>query len=137
MSKVFAAALALALTGVIPVAAQSIGTTHIPFAFYVGDTKLPAGSYEVQAVREQVMRIINISTKNVAAAFSPIAITRANTSLQTSGLVFNRYGDEYFLSEMWPAGTSSGRMLPRSDLEIRLAKKVPPIRIESLSVVHR
>jgi hypothetical protein len=37
-------------------------------------------------------------------------------------LVFNRYGDQYFLSKIWPGSSPAGRGLPKSRLEREVAK---------------
>ena len=39
-------------------------------------------------------------------------------------LVFHRYGNEYFLSEIWPAGGATGRELPKSRPERELQQRV-------------
>ena len=37
-------------------------------------------------------------------------------------LVFNRYGNHYFLSEIWVNGATRGRQLPKTSREKELAK---------------
>jgi hypothetical protein len=44
-------------------------------------------------------------------------------------LVFNRYGDRYFLSEIWTAGDTSGRTLLVSKVERELALTSHPQRV--------
>ncbi len=39
-----------------------------------------------------------------------------------SKLVFNRYGDRYFLSQVWTEGNSQGRQLLMSDREKEIAQ---------------
>ena len=39
------------------------------------------------------------------------------TSKDKATLLFHRYGDQYFLSQVWPAGGSTGRLLPKSRAE--------------------
>jgi len=39
---------------------------------------------------------------------------------QQTKLVFTRYGDQYFLSEIWMAGTTVGQKLPKSRREREL-----------------
>jgi hypothetical protein len=39
-------------------------------------------------------------------------------------LVFNRYGDQYFLSKIWAASSDSGRELPKSRLEREVAQRL-------------
>ena len=133
MTKIFAATITAGVMAISAMAQPTV-TANIPFAFYVGDMKLPAGSYEIETVRPQVLRIKNASTHNVAAAFNPVPITRPEAPGRPGRLVFYRYGVSYFLSEMWPAGSSTGRLVPRSDFQLELARKTLPIRIESLTV---
>jgi hypothetical protein len=37
-------------------------------------------------------------------------------------LVFNKVGDQYFLSQIWVAGSAAGNEVPKSRMEKRLAK---------------
>jgi hypothetical protein len=43
--------------------------------------------------------------------------------MQSASLIFNRYGNEYFLSEVWPKGGSVGRALPKTRAERELERK--------------
>jgi hypothetical protein len=43
--------------------------------------------------------------------------------VRSAALVFRRYGDDYFLSEVWPKGGSIGRALPKSHTERELERK--------------
>jgi hypothetical protein len=38
-------------------------------------------------------------------------------------LVFNRYGDQYFLSEIWVEGATRGRELPKTGREKEMARE--------------
>src|SRR5438105_2958739 len=136
MRNILAAAISLGLMAVLGMA-QSTVTVRIPFTFYVGDTKLPAGSYAIDAERPQVVRITNTSTRNVDAAFHPVSITRPGLSDQPAGVVFYRYGRNYFLSEIWTSGNSTGRLVPRSAFQLELSEKTPSIRIESLTIARQ
>jgi hypothetical protein len=52
-----------------------------------------------------------------------ILTNAVQTSIEPSQgkLVFHRYGDEYFLSQIWQAGVNAGRELPKSRREIEVA----------------
>ena len=55
-----------------------------------------------------------------------IHMTRPNRTSEVqkqSKLVFNRYGDQYFLSQVWMAGSDTGRDLSPSRNERNLAKE--------------
>jgi hypothetical protein len=41
-------------------------------------------------------------------------------------LVFHRYGSQYFLAQVWSAGNSEGRELPRSRAEREVASNNQP-----------
>ena len=132
MTKLFAAAL-ISVWLAIPAIAQSAVTVDIPFTFYVGGTKLPAGYYEI-ATTGRVVRITNLATRSKAAAFSPVSITRRHGAEQVGGLVFHAYGQDLFLAEMWPMGSLSGLSVPKSDFQSELTRKKQSIRIVSQSV---
>jgi hypothetical protein len=52
--------------------------------------------------------------------------------MRIGSLVFHRYGDEYFLSEIWPAGSSTGRGLPKSRAERELKRKAQDNQIAAM-----
>ena len=47
--------------------------------------------------------------------------TRSSKQQEQSKLVFNRYNDHYFLSQVWNAGFSSGRELLKTQQEKEIA----------------
>ena len=57
--------------------------------------------------------------------------TRASEVQGESRLVFNRYGDQYFLSQVWMAGSDTGRDLFQSRNERNLAKESKLARSKS------
>ncbi len=132
MTKLMATTIMVGLMA-ISVIAEPLATVKVPFAFHVGDSELPAGSYEIGNVAMNAMRIVNIENRNMAVAVSPIPITRNAPSSQPAKLVFNRYGSDCYLSEMWPPGALTGRAIPKSDREIELAKKIQPVRIDLIT----
>ena len=82
---------------------QQLMKVNIPFAFGVQDQSLPAGQYLVFTVTpERSIRIVSANGKH-----SAIANTLPNYAKEPSSysrLVFHRYGNEYFLAEVWTAG---------------------------------
>jgi len=117
----FAAALALFMT-----TAASAQTIHmnadIPFSFILNGATLPPGQYALTSmdVRGQVLSISdlkahhnNLITSNSCQSLRPATKTK---------LVFHRYGDRYFLSQIWVAGNDSGRELATSRREQEVAK---------------
>ena len=100
-------------------------TANIPFDFSVAGKKLPAGKYWINRAQmgngDTLVQIRSTDGKE--------NITRLTIPVQTfdpvkhSSLVFHRYGEEYFLSEIWPAGGQTGRELPKSQAERELERK--------------
>jgi hypothetical protein len=135
MTKIIAFALAAGLTTVSAMG-QSFAIVKVPFTFFVGDKELPAGSYQIETVSTKAMRITNLERKDKAVAFTPIAVTGGDTSPNAANqtkLVFTRYGTDYYLSEMWAPGTLTGRAIIKSEQEVALAKRLPPVRVEAFT----
>jgi len=99
-------------------------TVNIPFDFSVSGEKLPAGKYWVSRAHERigdtVVQVQNADGRPVANRFSvPISTFKTKNRGE---LVFHRYGDQYFLSEVWPAGGGTGRAFIKTRAERDLAK---------------
>jgi hypothetical protein len=102
--------------------AQEPMSVNIPFSFLAGNMTLPAGEYRVQKLdRNSTVLLIHCSEPSA----SVLVMTHAAQAkkLQTrSILVFNRYENRYFLSEVWTAGSIRGRQLLKSPREKELAR---------------
>jgi hypothetical protein len=100
--------------------AQSIFLrAEIPFDFAAGNTRLPAGEYQVKFVSQQAVLIQSKDARS-SAVVSTMA-TQANKTSDVGKLVFNRYGDQYFLSKIWSSASDTGRALYKSRLEREVA----------------
>jgi len=90
---------------------------EIPFDFSVGDKTFPAGTYSITRVfpdksalllsSEDQREAINILTHSVQAQESP----------KTGKLIFHRYGETYFLFQIWESDALQGRQLSKSRTE--------------------
>jgi hypothetical protein len=73
----------------------------IPFRFYVGGKELPSGSYTIRSVNATEDSALEIQSADgkVAALFET---ERSDISASMNGneLVFNKIGDNYFLSQI-------------------------------------
>ena len=102
--------------------AQELLAVNIPFDFVAGNTQLPAGEYTVR-VSAPTHTIILISRKD--SATSAFLVTNAAVSAEPqseSKLIFNRYGERYFLSQVWTEGNSQGRQLLKSGREKEMSQ---------------
>ena len=98
---------------------------NIPFAFTVGNTQLPAGKYSVSRVLpysgDGVIKINSLGDKASALRTTIPVVTGKPKDKAT--LVFHRYGDQYFLFQVWAAGVSTGLTFPLSRTERELQEK--------------
>ena len=100
-------------------------TANIPFDFSIADKKLPAGKYWINRAQsgtgDTVIQIRSADGhENLTRLTIPVLTFNP---MKTGVLVFHRYGDDYFLSKIWPAGGSTGRELVKSRVERDLARK--------------
>jgi hypothetical protein len=102
--------------------AQEALVVNVPFDFMAGNQNLPAGEYSVK-VSQTDARIVLIERRDATAAmFIGTNTVVANTIQSESKLVFNRYGDRYFLSQVWNEGNSRGRQLMKTSREKEIAQ---------------
>jgi len=114
------ALIAMATTQVAQ--AQDRLAVNVPFDFMAGNTQLPAGEYTVQ-VSAPTHSIILISRKDsTTSAFINTNPAVSSQPQSESKLVFNRYGDRDFLSQVWQEGNAEGRQLLKSSREKEMAQ---------------
>jgi hypothetical protein len=101
---------------------------NIPFSFYAGEKLLPAGEYQLMTVANGVMRIFG-NAPDTSVMFPTIGVSRMTQQRANGKLVFNRYGEDYLLSEMWWTAEPHGRQLLPSNLERDLARNATPVRV--------
>ncbi len=101
--------------------AQQDVAVNIPFDFVAGNTQLPAGEYTVK-VSAPTHSLILISRKDATMSAFINTNPAVSSAPQTeSKLIFNRYGDRYFLSQVWQEGNAQGRQLLKSSREKEVA----------------
>jgi len=125
--------LLLALTA-ISVSAQSQRSkiTNIPFDFIVGEKTLPAGEYTFEPNRRDFDKVWLVQSRDgrTSALFTTMLL-RASETQEKAKLVFHKYGDQYFLSQIWTPGDTTGRELFTPRLELEMAKNA----VESRTIV--
>ena len=94
---------------------------NIPFAFVVGSKTMPAGVYSVERRTQKVLMLRSNDSDNTAMLNA--VLVDINRESKRGRLVFNKYGDEYFLSTVVPSFSDTGYRLPASKEEERLAKQ--------------
>lgn len=104
----------------------------IPFDFNVRGRMLPAGNYEITRINDEPegLMIRNVDHRRDKALFRTEPIDVAGSS-RKNVLVFHRYGDSYFLSEVETAGEQTGQELTPSRAERQLRHEMETARGQS------
>jgi len=119
--------LALAAACLVPAQTTSAAIkAKVPFEFTVMGRTMPAGDYVVDRSNSSATVILKCQEHKVSVIVPTDAAERLATQ-QDAKLIFHRYGDQYFLSEIWGAGTD-GRKLHKTKLERDLALRDSPNR---------
>ena len=126
--KKYMLTIALAMP-LLMTAAASAQTIHmrvtVPFKFIAAGTTLPAGDYEIQSFGTEE-KLLSVHNRNTSAGIlifsSPCESLKASSNTE---LVFHRYGDRYFLSELWVVGQMSGHQIPPASREKEMALDFP------------
>ena len=107
--------------------AQLAGTTlraMIPFDFSVRGKTLPAGEYEIRRFSDAPDGlIISGVTNREREIFETEPVSRWKAP-NRGEIIFHRYGDSYFLSEVFAGGEQAGRELPVSGQEKTLRREM-------------
>jgi hypothetical protein len=85
-----------------PVRAQILGgarlISDVPFAFVSGGRTIQAGQYAIQIHQDKV-RFLDEDGRQIQAIFSNKQ--ECNHKVEQPRLVFHRYGEQYFLRQVW------------------------------------
>jgi hypothetical protein len=111
---VLTVALAFAAAVVSANAQSKKLAADIPFDFTVGNQTMTSGEYSVRSITNDGTGLVIKSDdtgKSVMRLSNSIEPQRNKTQAR---LVFHRYGQRYFLAEVWTGGDSEGRKLLES-----------------------
>jgi hypothetical protein len=116
------------MLAVVGIQAQSPakGEVNIPFDFVAGKAKLKAGTYTIRRVSERTISLNNKDRKTVVIVNAALTVDATNSG-SAERVVFNRYGDSYFLSEIW-LSADRGRLLFATGEETRVAREFKTIK---------
>ena len=119
-------------TAVATAHGQSSGSVraNVPFEFVVGSRTLPAGEYTVRSINQDALKIASKDANDSAIRLSRVS----DGETDHAKLVFHRYGERYFLAEVW-SSYDEGRTLATSKEERSMQKESS--RIASTQPVKR
>ena len=126
-------AIAMFITTIAVASAQAQNaptvSVSVPFDFEVAGKTLKAGDYQVRIEGSRSsLKLENRDTLHTT--FVMISSLERRDIQNESKLVFNRYGSQYFLAQVWLAGRSSGQ-------EVRLSSTERGIRRELAALGHK
>ena len=87
----------------------------IPFTFHAGGTKLPPGKYVIHVLNGSDLTLMEIqSADGRTSALFEVREAQDSTSPKKTELVFNHYGNRYFLSKLFDEGEKLGSAVVES-----------------------
>jgi len=122
--RTFAALGLMLMLTTISVSAQSERrmVINIPFDFIIGKSALKAGQYTVEPRERNFGSVWMIRNRSNHAAVFVMTMPVSSKTQQEGMLVFHKYGDQFFLSQIWIPGSATGGELYISGLERDVAK---------------
>jgi hypothetical protein len=118
-----------ALLGV-PILCPQVNRTmlaNVPFDFTVLDHQFSAGKYSITSKTPRYAILIRGEGEQGGgtAAFVLALPAQASKVQKEAKLVFRRYGDQFFLRQIWYPGTDEGHELRVSKVEQEVARNMP------------
>src|SRR5579862_3584759 len=105
--------------------AQIVGDIEatIPFQFRAGDTKLPTGKYSIHPLDNPDLTVMEISGEDgsISALFE-VSDAQASSAPAKTELIFNKYGDRYFLAQVFDESSRIGSAVSESRYEKKLSQ---------------
>ena len=110
-------------------------SANVPFDFYVGGRKLPAGSYTIRmdGLGNTVLRLSD--NKGHQSIVMTLA-SEGSGDPRKSTLLFNNYDGTHFLAEVRWMGAADARVLPKSALEIQIAQEITARQVAATTQNH-
>ena len=107
----------------------------IPFDFNVGEKKLPAGKYTFSRLSgfsdNKAMLVSSADAR--AHVFQSTFEARILKAKDDSTLVFHKYGDQYFLEQIWSGGEQEGTQVPESRSERTIRQQLAQSQQSNMS----
>jgi hypothetical protein len=115
--------------------AQTRIKAEVPFAFSLQNQSMPAGDYKIIALSDRVLEVLNLDGKHGQLVAKQMSVQSFKD--QSPKLVFHKYGDQYFLSEIWAGDSHTGIALSESKREKEVAMAGLPNTSETVIVAMK
>lgn len=126
----------ISLLSLLLVAGSAIAQTihvraNIPFNFAVGNKTFPAGTYDVGTIGQSDTTVLLLQSRDSNSSMMVGSNPAQNLKpADKTKLVFNQYGNRYFLSQIWVVGETRGHQLPKSSREKEVATELAQDRTQ-------
>ena len=138
-SKRLAAMFMLCLVAIFSVVVakgeETAVQVNIPFDFSAGGSHLSAGEYAVTRLSVTTNGTLSIKSEHQGA----MVLSNLSGERRSDGtcLIFNRYGDKYFLAAVWIAESGTGYQVPKSKMEREMIARGASPTVELLAANTR
>jgi hypothetical protein len=113
---IFSIFLGLAVAGVHAQTPTRV-EVNIPFEFSAGKTILRPGVYTIKRMSGNLVTLRNVDNKSSVILNAPVNLSSTDAEA-TERLVFNKYGEQYFLAQIWLAVDSGRQVFTEKKMEI-------------------
>ena len=121
VGRVLASGMFVALLATVSVA-QTAVKADIPFDFVAAGQTIAAGEYSVSPLGMEPFSPLLVRGQDRRGLMAGIPCDVQRAEMANSKLLFHRYGDDYFLWQIWSSADNSVRTLSQSRAERKLAK---------------
>jgi hypothetical protein len=118
VTRILSIGIALAAAAAVHAQDKTV-TANVPFSFYMGSNAMPQGAYRVGELSHGA--VVTMRSKDAAKSVTAQSVI-GKKRMEPARLVFHRYGDAYFLAEIWTGDTSTGCALAASPREKELTQ---------------
>ena len=127
ISAIAICALASLVTAGSAVAQGHAVKANVPFDFAVGNSHLPAGTYTITSADSRSSTGVMIRSESGKIAVLAMANADGKQS-KTGKLVFDKYGDQYFMREILCSNVDMNVELPVSKAEKRAQQQLAKLQ---------
>jgi hypothetical protein len=117
--KLFIATLVIGIATVSSAFAGPTLNVTIPFDFQIGNKTLKAGDYQIRKVDNNKLVLQHIASNKTRFVYTDVSVG-VGRLVNVEKIVFNRYGDTYFLKEIYTHRGTAGRRLLESKAERKI-----------------
>lgn len=96
---------------------------NVPFSFIAGEKSFPAGDYTFTVDDPDVPTLLTVESKNGDKYDLMLTESKAlRDAADQSKLVFERYGQQRYLAEVWVVGLDRVQVIPPSEIQKEVAQ---------------